>query len=685
MTEPSAYKFPLKARADSSYDALKVPNIPPTQLGRATLSMNLASSRNAAPLRVPVIQREFNQATVYFVSEQNYLKLWGVLGPSQGEPEKFRAFVAPQHRLITVCLFTRELQGVSYQHGTALLSPLRQLEIHQAIRYGLTRLRGASEARSRACLSAGFERWQDTHGITLRSNAQTNPHSGESAKSIITAGPVQVSLLSEDEWDSMSKTRGITGQTFVIDSTPERIICVTTREQLQTLTEHLREQSKYGNNLQTALAVQALYEHVRREPFTELSQHLLNQYTNSELGLTELKGAKPGSEIEILVHRLETLAQEFEEPLGNHVARGRAWKNLLFLFSSHGTDRRLFLASLDNVIEQAWIVLEEWQSRAKLKIPTGTSEIKEDIRNWMSNPLIRTLSDEIRGRLRDRIFLPDHQGREARARQNGLGQSSPRPEPIKETQLINHQCSRLSPGPAAGAYLEELRANSLFHIAPDVIPSSNLIKPKQLSGATYLQIKWEFKHTIDIVGVGKVSCLLLIRHHSRTQGKKEEYPGYRYSLDDIKVIHDSTQQSASKNFILDALNIPIVRALPTIPKNPFILNNLSAAPSGPRLFHPALGKQSIPLTTLGFHISSCSRYVFGRSIRDPGLKFVDLEHKPLRGNLQNSLGTLFRDRQQCRDAADQLVDYFEQIAHFVHIPSNMNLALEPLDFELWGK
>jgi hypothetical protein len=642
--------------------------------------MNLNPSRTAPPLRVPVIQRDFNQSTVYFVSERDFKVLWGAIGPAHGDPASVSAFVAPQHRLLVVCLYAQEVQTKEYQQGKARLSPLRLLEIHQGIRYGLTRLRGASEARALACLSAGFERWQDAHNIQVGvPQSELSPIKAP-VDYMLTAGPIEVLVVDKKSWSLISPDSSASPKTYRIQSLSDKIQCVTMHEDIQALLDHLREDPRLRNSIETALAIQALSEHARRKPFTELQNKLVEHFTPQELGLSSIPDTFAFAR---LAHNLRLLAEEFETPPHDLDAQDKAWLNVLRPFGLQVDQGNLSSDAFVTAIECAQLVIDEANTFPGISIRFESAIIKERLEQWMRRrPGKYSLSNDIRTRLRDRTFLPEPHERATRAHSNRLGKEAAPSKPMHEIQLINHQTARVSPGPFRDAYAADLRAASIFPIAEDVTPSSNLIAPKRVSGAKYLQLSWEFEHTIELTGLGRATCLLLIRHHSRTQGKKEEYPCYRYTLHQIRIPDDATKQPVSQNLLLEALNIPIVATLPPAANSPFILNSANADADGPRFFHPALGRQGIPLSALGLHLSSCSRYVFGRSIRDPGLKFIDLDNKVLRESLPQSLNWRTNEPHRRKEITDQLVDFIENTAHFTYIPSNMNLALEPLDLEL---
>jgi hypothetical protein len=638
--------------------------------------MNLESSISAAPMRVSVIQRELYQSTVYYASDTEYLKLWKTLGPRNGHPVREKIFVVPEHRLIVVSLQVQELQGNDlFQQGKARISPLRQLEIHQGIRYGLIRMRGASATRAHSCLSSGFGRWQEKYNIFLHRSEPSRNRNGEAANRVISVGGLKVLLLGDDEWESLAHKDNIVGSNFKVKLNSDKIECVTTQGNLRGLIDYLRENYELCNSLDMALAIQALHEYELQINFEE-SQKLINDLdTDDELRLAR---SEEYSRMR-LARKFTLLAKEVETSIGGSVSLGQAWAELLNELGLDVRQEQSISTLIDSMSERLRLLFD-----LVPEIAQKDHLIVEAVQNWLKKQSVLPLSLDLRMRVAERQQILAPEDRAQQACRNQLGRKAPIEDVRQQRMLINHQCARVYPGSFRGFYVEELECNSLFRIPPGTQFDFDTRQPKWLDQAKYLQVRWEFQYDIDIEQLGAINALLLIRHHTRTQAKLTEYPSYRYSLQSVK-LRDDKVHSEVLDFSLEALNIPICEQVLSPPDKPTIVIKNMAGTKAPLFYHPyILGERGIPIEDLGLHVSTCYRYAFARTVHDPKPKFVNLKNQPLSTSLCSSRH-LEMDYKVRKERAGQIIEYLGDVSHFVYVPSSMNLVLEPLDFEVKTK
>jgi hypothetical protein len=640
------------------------------QLGDLRPSINL--SHGDQPRRLHVIQRQFKnaKATVYLASERDYRTLWSAIGPKDADVNLNGAFVSPEHRLIVVRLTTREIPPDIFKRGCAKLSDLRQEEIHQSIRYGLNRLRGADEVRIKDGVAPRIR-------VERRSAAVPSGLLHGDPKSrflMLSAGSVRVYLVDSEAWQrserlaSSSKSSAsskpfITRQVIHPELNTTQLECVTTSTHLAELISDLISEKTLKNDCETAVSVWALSEYV-----TDCSRSALTKALECRAASNGVN--RQGVDLHLIAKNLVSLTelQNSKSPPARE-AQGRIWSNILSKLSPNS------LTDIDQTLAKAGWILEVAKQRHS-DLQCDPKVIKELVAIQLDDRTARPIPPELITRLEDRHLYNPHK-RILIAQKNGLQQSAPSGSPVdRRKSLINHQRGRLEPGPGKDLFIEEIRDNSLISIDKTWPVTDKLQQPWQLPGATYLHVLFTCTNfAIDLIDVGKITALCEIRFHSRTQASLEELPSYRYTLKCQSPLPHS----------LELLGIRVANT-PSNGSHPCVY--VSTTPGvGFVFWHPnfqGLGLTGVPIGDLGLYVSRCQQFVFGCSYYSgKHLIFTDRNANALSTVLPRTLGMLQSklNNRQRTETADQLTKYFRNICHDSYIPSNMNIALESLDIE----
>lgn len=668
MAISSAYRFELARRSASSYVGLKLPDIRDVQLGVVRPSINL--SQGDQPTRLPIIHKQFNKATVYYASERDYQTLWEAIGPKNADVDLNGAFVSPEHRLIVIRLITREIPPDTYKRGCAKLSDLRQEEIHQSIRYGLNRLRGADEVKAQEGVSPRIH-------VERRSAAVPSGLLHGDPKSrflMLSAGSVRVYVVDSETWKRSERTANssqssASSEPFIIrqvtppGSDANQLECVTTSTHFSALIRHLISENDQKNDRETAVSVWALAKYA-----TDCSRSALTKALECRAAGNGV--SRQGVDLHFIAKNLVSLAelQNSETPPARE-AQGRIWFNILLKLSPNGP------TNIDETLAKAGWILEVAKQRHS-DLQCDPEVIKKLVALEQNDRIARPIPPELITRLDDRKPHKPHQ-RLLIAERNGLHKRAPVRSPKSLLKsLINHQRGRVEPGPAKDLFIKEIRDNSLIPIDTTWGERIEEKQPWDLPGATYLQVKFtKTNFAVDLIDLGLITAVCEIRWHSRTQTSLEEHPSYRYTL----------ERRAPLGLRLELLGIRVVDR-PT-PQSPPCVYPDPAQPMNFLFWHPNfhhLGLRGVPIGDLGLYVSRCQQFVFGRSF-DEGRKLVFADRH---GNaLSTALPETLRNREpqlqnyQRVQTAKQLAEYFKNICHDSHIPARMNIALESLDIE----
>jgi hypothetical protein len=521
MLAPSSYRFPLEAAARESYAQLRLPTLATTALGKLAASKALPGPKGRAPERARVIQRDLRQATVYFASEHEYLKMWKAFGMPENLHQTHRAFVIPEDRVIVVALLPQESPPDLYNKGEARLSSLRELEIHQSIRYGVARLRGLRENRAREILSVGMERWIE-ESVRSPSPIPAHPttcfaclpeftweHIGEANTpnfwaERITAVPYEIYLVGSKVWGAIQKNQRGTTLPYLLHKCGSVVQCVTTLEGLSVATQALFHNTQALQDEKSAAAVWTLSTYASHRLKLRI-QEVVNEVACSDTDKT------------LLSEGIQWLIQLRGDTPLHPSSEAHLWTMCLnALQDPSGTPN---VEKLSEILEYC----NELDHAVNL--PTDTR--RKDHPAYTAppeTPALPTEREEALHRVHGRRPVMTPSERETVARTNKIDVASPNGNTPRAVQLVNDQRIRIVTAVDRKLYEDDVRIHSIIPI-----PATTRAKwepgneSARLKGARYCQMQFLIhNYEITLVDGSRLSGSALVRHHGRTQAWKAE-------------------------------------------------------------------------------------------------------------------------------------------------------------------
>lgn len=665
-----------------SVDIKTFPNFALVKLGTATVSCELPGSTSLKPVRRGVIQQDLRIATVYYASEATYLDLFKRFG-IHGDAETHRSFVVPSKNLIVLRLCANECPPDLEVKGECRMSRARFQEVHQSIRFGLAMIRGSSELQAIRSAKISLDRTVDvsapSRSICRKGElpAKVSGLSGLVAADVIRIGCTNVYIISSDDFKSIAEKQQIKNseeKSFLLASSGSSLFVPATR----ALT--------FRNEVVALEGECVLADPLHRIMLRELCTQWAREKLKDDLGDLCPLAIPP------LLELISYIDGEGSPQAATSLLLECRLQTEVALSSTFHEEEEVTYAidEIDTCLASVGVNFRLNELPTPCSAPHGKQRTKIPAH-----------------RCPDRLAtIEDRKYREGSSNQRiawaiGNDLHEARASNADQMALVTDQCMRMHPG-----YNQRQMNIELLENAPEWFPAGLKIKkvefrhPSNLPQATYFQSHFEeFDFETDLSTGARFCARVAARHHSRTQARYEELPGFRVVLHSVDPV---TRCPLS----FELVSISVVRRGDRVQEAavvgmPHILVDYDEPTHDLRYryFHPALtrvGVESVPIATVGLYMAADCSAVFVRSIYGydggggnrpappggrngrGGITLVDgVNDIPLAESVTNSLLDIDGDKRnewRLARAAEEVEEFFYKNIHIPHILRRMNIA-----------
>jgi|GEM_PF-5425199 len=513
------------------------------QLGEPRRSVPLLGSSREG--RLNVIQRDLGLATVYYVDDQQYTAAYRAHHKGRDPGPDNLSFTLVDQGIIIVRVHKNDLgsHNLSFKKGTATITEWHKAALDEAVKQGLSVLRGLSEGATQHLLEERRERLREGR---LRSGyeeqlptVQTVPMQdlcvtvripGPSLKTVehtlsatlVSAGHQRVYVAKSRDFEKLATTRSSDPITEQQVPDGSRVVVIDENRIIEALGE-----------------LRSLF---LKSPSSEKIQ-LLREL--ERLALTSLSGDERAKLGESAFKMLSaTLERNRAENLSPHKLAQAFYDVYRASPLEHGEALATLRAAMDwfGIVDEAFIRGAE----------TALQVLGEGLQQGTFDTTARAPKErrsELGQKASARSFLLDPLERLSEAKRNGLDIAKPCATP---SQVIADQVARIGLVASDSAILEQdLRHNAPYGIEiPAACSAETGLRRDVLDDrGQYLHTRFSHFEVKVVVRNGPaISGFAEVRWHTRTQSTKPELPSFRVTLDDGATTYELTSLAVHRDW-----------------------------------------------------------------------------------------------------------------------------------------